>query len=238
MRFAVALLALSQLYGQDILRVSRRSSAPATFKSIRTNSGAGGGTTIATSATMNVAAGDFIVVMALGLNFAVSGIVCGTDTLTEVKSTTDSGVGLGMKTFIKQNASANASATCTATFGGSATNRFIVAANYSGVATSGGALNTSCNDASCSAIAATSTSRTAQNVTTTTARTLMIGVGLNVAINQTVTGANSFTPRLTADYLFLNDKSVSVTGSYPAGNFGTVATTDQYVSHFIVVALL
>ena len=120
-------------------------------------------------------------------------------------------------------------------FGGfSYTFSAIIAANFSGVSTSGGALNHACNSASCNALAASSTSLTSQNVTTTQAHTLLIVSGVTWNGGETPTGANSYS---LADYgstPFLFYKSVTATGTYPNGNFATLNSADQYISFFDV----
>lgn len=212
-------------------------SPTATFKGESHTNADPSSTTIATPGTLNVATGDFIVVtVGVNSNPTVT-LACGVDSLTEVKSWFGSD-GYTVKTFIKQNATANAAATCTATFSFAQTFRSIGAANFSGVATSGGALQTSCNDASCNTLASTSTTRTAQNVTTTTANTLLLCTGINWNGGITFSGSNGFSTGITGVTPFMSYKSINATGSHPAGACGTVNSTDQYASHFVVVGLL
>lgn len=85
--------------------------------------------------------------------------------------------------------------------------------------------------------AATSTSRTAVNLTTTVANTLLVAMGVDFAGGVTHTAANAYT--LSADGLvsYLYWKQVSATGTHPNGNFGTVNSTDQYWSFFLEASI-
>lgn len=190
-------------------------------------------TTISTPATLNVAGGDLIVVVIGATNHDTASVTCGSDTLTQAAFNTEPS-NYKVYAFYKENASANSSVTCTATFNTAVSFRAIEAVNYSGVLTSSSLKNTSCNSATCNALAASSTGRTAQNITTTTANAVLIGCGLDWNGGNTLTGANGYTKRVNGESPFLFDKNVSSTGTYPSGNFATSNTADQYLSFLLV----
>lgn len=196
---------------------------------------------IATPGTLSIASGDLVVVLVgwqIGSGQTTpSSVVCGSDSLVNAKQSTEPGQ-YTISLFYKQNASANASATCTVTWSSAQTFSTIVAANWSGVATSNALLNTSCNSTGCNALASSGTGRTAQNVTTTTANALLIGCGINWDGNDVVSAANGFAARVNGITSFLLDKNVSATGTYPSGNFGTAASAQQYMSLFASFATL
>lgn len=191
--------------------------------------------TISSVATLNVAAGDLVIVLLSGSNTAdTPSVVCGSDSLSLAKTETASSYRADV--WYKENASANAAATCTATWSNQSDWRSITAVNYSGVATSGSLVYSSCNSATCNALAASSTSRTAQNVTTgaPNASALLIGCGIDWDGDVTHTLANSYNKRINGTTPFLLDKNVTSTGTYPSGNFSTVGSAQQYMSFFLV----
>lgn len=194
--------------------------------------------TIATGGSLTVAAGDLIVCQTSGASATTATVTCGgSNTLTFIAANNEPG-GFNQRTFYKENA-ASYTGTCSADWGSAGINfQSITCANYSNVLTSSSLLNNSCNGASCNALAATSTSRTAQNVTPTSGSRLLIAFGVDWNGTVTESGANSFNLRVDAVTPFLFDKNVTANGStaYPSGNFGTVGSTDQYLSQFLVFA--
>lgn len=211
----------------------------AVFKGESHNNGDTSATSIITPGTLSIATGDLIVV-AVGAQAPGSPVVtvtCGaSNTLTQATFAHEAG-GYNVWVFYKENASASTSA-CTASFNNSYNFRAIEAVNYSGVLTSSSLKNTSCNSVGCDALAASSTSRTTQNVTTTTANALLIGLGVDWNGGDVDTAANGYTKRVNGLTPFLFDKNVTTTGTYPSGNFATSSPADQYLSIFLVFGTL
>jgi len=244
MRLMISLLVCLSLSAQS--SIVRRGATPAagggssaTYRTSSYQNQDASLASIATPGTLNVQSGDLIVVLVGAVNdFGVSTAVCGSDSLTLGPTFYDSGNNYKVSLYYKQNASANAAATCTISFTVAQLYRVIAAANYGGVATSGGVLQSSCNNAGCSTVASASTSRTAQNVTTTTANTVLIAAGVDWDGGNTLTAANGFTLRLNGTTPFLLDKSVTSTGTHPSGNFATASLSQMYVSLFAVFGLL
>lgn len=220
-----ALLCTATLYGQAV------------FKGFSTKDDNSGQPSITTPTALNIASGDLIIVL---FTYQPRGVVaptvtCGSNTLTQVKQNTESG-GYLVFLFYKQNA-VSGTTTCTGTTSDPGdTFITIVAANYSGVATSGALLASSCNSSGCNTIAPSSTNRTAQNVTTATTNTLLIGLGVDWNGGDTHTAANGYTLRVNSTTAFLLDKNVSSAGTYPSGNFSTTNVADQYLSLFAAFA--
>jgi hypothetical protein len=204
-------------------------------KAVNTNDNSAGSTTISTTGTLAITAGDLVVVLVGGANNPAS-VACGGQALTQAKAWTAGGY--NVQAWYLQNASANAAATCTATFGGSTAFRSIQAANYGGVVTTGALLFSTCNTSTCDALAATSTSRTTANVTTATANTLHLAIGLDWDGGTTHTAANSYNLRNDGATEFWYDKDLAATGTYPSGNFGTVNVADEYIPIYLVFQLL
>lgn len=211
----------------------------ATFRDYRSNVEWSNVTTLATSGTLAVTAGDLIVVMVgiAGTQTSIT-VTCGSDSLTLAKSSANIYNNYQTRLFYKQNASANATASCSTTFTTASGATYIQAANYGGVATSSALKEVSCNDAACETTADSATSRTAQNVTTTAANSLLIGVGHEASTSKTWTVANSYTVRsANPGFIWWFDKSVNATGTHPNGNFATGNSADEYTSLFAAFAL-
>lgn len=205
----------------------------ATFKALSETTASAGATTIATPGTLNVAAGDLIVVLATG-SFSITGVTCGSDTLTAITNANYDSYFSSL--WYKENASANAAATCTASYSSAANFRIIAAANYSGVATSGALDQTSCNAVGCNSQTTSATTRTAQNVTTTQANELLVYALVDWDDHTSHTGGSSFTLRTanTTQNWALLDKNVTSTGTQPNGTVVTVndAADDRYFAMF------
>lgn len=192
---------------------------------------------ITTTGSLTVGAGDLIVVLVAVANQSITAVTCGSNSLTSGLTWLMPSPQYAVQLWYKQNAVAGTT-TCTATFNDVGTFRAIAAANYSGAATSGGILQSSVNPSG-STLYATSTNRTASNVTTTTANTILIAGGVNWdGTAGALTGANGHTVRINGVTEFLLDKFVTSTGSYPGGNFGTTASNDQYMSFYAVFGAL
>ncbi len=184
-------------------------------------------TTIATpTGGMNVAGGNFLIALVssdYGSSRAVSSVTDGINSFTYVtKSATTSNGGGDVEIWYKANATANASATFTATFaGGSVSYRRIAVLQYSGVDT------TSPLDKS-SIGSGTGTAQTVANVTTTSANELLVTT-FSEWNTTSFRAGSSFTSRYTGSDFAALDRIVTAIGTYPSG---TIATTSnlQYVS--------
>jgi hypothetical protein len=204
----------------------------ATFKSSSQQNVDAAGTTISTPGTLNVAAGDLIVVgvATSAASAPTITVACGVDSLTQIQQIFDSDDGpYAIALFYKENATANATATCTATTPNQAF-RAIGAANYSGIVTSSSLMGSSCNGASCNDLSVSTTNRTAQNIVTA-------NKGLLVAFiidwnGTTHTAANGYTLRYDGTTPAYLDKVGQAAGTYPSGNFSTVSPTDNYLAIF------
>jgi hypothetical protein len=197
-------------------------------------------TSIATSASMNVATNDLIVAcVGSGASQAgLDGLVVSdgvSNTLT-CDSLFDFGTPGQLIMCYKAGAVANTAATWTATWSSTHSFRLINAMNYAGMATTNPLdQGPSCQNATCDA-SATSSNRTAVNLAATNnANDLLVACTYEDNFSDW-TAANSFNLRATltgADHMFA-DKTVSSTGVYPNGlNFGTVSTTTvNYLSKF------
>jgi hypothetical protein len=246
MRKLLALLALvslaTVLVSQDTVVVVRHKVAPVSggvFKGESHANPAGGGATVVTGA-LNVATNDLIVVFAGNGSDTIVGVVCSNgDTLTRAKDNNSFSPFYDTSVFYKLGATAGASTTCTITFTStSVLFPAYVAANWSGVSPTATVLS-SCNSATCDAIAAGATARTAQNVTPAAGTVLLIGGGLDWDGNSThANNVNGFTSvvAVAADGTtgFLAYKNVAANGStaYPSGSF-TTGASQQYFSMFL-----
>lgn len=92
------------------------------------------------------------------------------------------------------------------------------------------------NVASPNALSSTSTSRTAQNLTTTVADTLLVAMGIDWD-GVTHTAANGYTLVFDGATPFCYWKQISATGLHPNGNFGTTNSGDEYYSYFLEVSI-
>lgn len=192
--------------------------------------------TITTTSSLTIGTGDLVVVLAAVANRTPTAIACGSNSLTAGPTWLNSGYSVQL--WYKQNATSGTT-TCTATFNDAGTYRAIAAANYSGAATSGGILHQSTNTAGANNLNATSTSRTASNVTTTTANAIHICAGVDWdGTSGVLTGANGYSVRVDGDTEWFVDKFTTSTGSYPGGNVGTTASTDQYMAFYVVFGAL
>jgi hypothetical protein len=194
-------------------------------------------TTITATGTMNVASGDLVVAcvaMGSATTTAVLGVSDGGSNSMTCLAGSGGDATVGAVTICyKENATANATASWTATYDLARPYRWIGVANYSGMATASVVdAGPTCNVAGCNS-ATTGTDRTASNLTTTQANTLLLACSYDNNGN-TWTMQNSFNARAgtSGQDAMLADKSVSSTGSYPAGNFATVGSSAGYVSSF------
>jgi len=194
--------------------------------------------TITTSTNLDVATNDLLVCQAGRYEFDNqdwSTVDCGANSLTKAGVTTVTAAHYIVSYWYKEGATAGSTTCAAANPGYASTYNGIQCMNYSGVATSSALDGFSCNSASCNDIAASSTNRTAQNITTTNANDLLVAFELSWNNDHTYTAAGSFNRRSAASGVHWGafDKIVSSTGSYPAGNFATVDSSDQYISGFM-----
>lgn len=198
-----------------------------------TNHADSSASSIATASTLNIQAGDLTLVVTGALTNSSMAVTCGADSLTEIKSWYYATDNYTVKVFAKYGSTANASATCTVTYGSASTFRFIGAGHWGGIATASALDQSSCNSISCDSLATSATSRTALNVTTTQADELLVGIAVDWDGGLTHTAANSFNIRLDGNTVVLADKVVSSTGTYPSGNFTTASPAQRYLSFFL-----
>lgn len=245
----LGVLLASLIFPQDFMRVVRRGPPPAgggggggctpatpVFKALISGEPAGSSTTVATSSgTLNVAACDSYVVL-IGRAYTspqTTSVTCGGESLTNVAYNTPTGEGYRIELWVKSGAAANGTASCTATFSVSADFRVIFAATYSGLVDTSVVDQSSCSISGCATVSSLTTSRTAADVTTTVANTLLIGLGVNYDAPTTLTGAGSFTARSSSSsVLYWADRVVTATGTYPSGNFGTTSASERYLGFF------
>lgn len=194
------------------------------------------GTTVASN-SINIASGDAVIVcVGRGIGAStISGVTDGgSNTFTKVGSTSTSTTDTvgAVDMWIKTGATANATATITATFNTSVNFRWIATAQYTGVATSSAIDQSSCAEATC-ATTTSSANVSAVNVTTTQADELLAYCGYNNA-TANWTAANSFNLRSGTSGMDRNlaDKVVSSTGSYPNGNIATMSASVGQVGVF------
>lgn len=209
-----------------------------TFKAFTENADSPPTNSISTTSTLNVASGDTLIACVgrgrFGKTLTLSDGGSNTS-WTQVGSTSSSGAGetVGdIDMWVLPNATANATATITATFSDATVLfRWIGVAVYSGLATSSVTDQASCSVAGCGAT--TSANVTAVNVTTTQANELLVFCGYNNNA-ATWTAANSFNMRAgtSAKDSQLADKTVTSTGSYPGGNVATLSTSVGQVGVF------
>jgi ethanolamine utilization protein EutP (predicted NTPase) len=101
---------------------------------------------------------------------------------------------------------------------------------------------TATHTASDAALRATSTSRTATNITTT-ARTLLLAAGTDWDYYLTHTAATNWTKILDSQTKGSNTTTIYLhariadAGTYPNGNFATTSATDQYVGSIIALGI-
>jgi hypothetical protein len=240
MRLIIAFLIIAGMVSaQDISFRRQRPAAGgggATYRdSAQINNDASGGA-LTTTETLDIQAGDLIVALVGGdtvedPSTTINTVSCGGQALSRVKIVPLSGSGYYVEMWYLQNASAYSGATCTFTPQRNGAYRFIAAVNYGGIATTGALKESSCNSAGCDALATASTGRTAQNITTSEANSLLVAGVIDWHGGTTHTGANGYTVRVDANTAMLADKAVSSTGSYPDGSFST-ASSQEYLSIF------
>ena len=196
----------------------------------------GSSLTFASTGTVNIAQGDFVVALFAYYSFDEAlpdSETIGGQALTLAHSSYVAAEKYRLRVLYRENCSAVSNATF-AESSETGSNTFNYAACavavYSGIASSGSYDNGACNDATCTALAASSTSRTTQNITTINANSLIVCAGVDWNGGLTHTAANSFNKRVTSTTPFIFDKIVSSTGTFPSGNFSTTNTADNYLA--------
>lgn len=200
-------------------------------------------TTITPGSTFNVNAGDVLAVWAgsaqdpsFGSTIAASPSI---GTWTEVQDVHDGSNAYQNSCYYVVASSTEATVTITVTFGTSSAFRYCAATQFR---TDDGTFaldQDSCNAVSCGDQASASTGRTAQNVTTTVADSLLLGVGIDWDGGFSHTGANSYalvSALESADTPFAGWKQVSSTGTHPSGNFVTTSS-DEYYTFFLTFGI-
>lgn len=191
------------------------------------------GTSAASTAIINLSAGDLVVVYFAYLSAdgqTPSSELIGTQSLSLARSHLVSSENYRVRVLYKHNCSQEANATFS--FSGTYELNYVccAVAVYSGISTSSAYASSACNDAGCSALAASSTNRTTQNITTTQANSLIVCGGVDWNGSLTHTAQNGYNKRQNGATIFLFDKVASSTGSYPNGNFSTTSASDQYMA--------
>lgn len=204
------------------------------FRGASANSGPDFDATLSCAETLNIQAGDLTVVLVSGLNNPGVSVMCGSDTMTEVKSWFSSTYNYHGRVFVKYNSTANPTATVTATWSGGGTQfKHIAGANWGGIALSSALEQSSCNVVACNDISPGATGRTAVNVSTTQAKQLLVAALINWDGGQEVTGVNGYTIHVNGLSAALASKVVTEAGTYPSGNFATTPAFDQYFCFFL-----
>lgn len=193
-------------------------------------------TTIATPTTIDVVAGDLIV-FSFGAS-AVAGVACtaasspSVGTFTEIFDVVDTTNNYVTTIYALVATSSQTGVTFTGTFSATRTFRYCVAGVYrlsSGTFSIG-----QCTGATATPgqRAATSSSRTATNLTTAQANSLLVAIGVDWD-GTTHTAANGYTLDVDGTTPFLYHLQVSSIGTYPSGNYGTVSPADEYFAYFL-----
>lgn len=217
----------------------RRAAAPPagiTYKGVAQNFNAASASTIDTSTTLNLAAGDTVVIGKAG-NGVASSVNCGSDSSETYVNQVSSGGSYPASIWVLENVSANASATCTVTWAGPVDYRLIIAAQFSGLAISSSVDQTSCNVAACNALTSAGTTRILQDVSTDTADEVLVAFFVGWDYNQTLTG-NGFTIIGTNDgstNYHMAYKIVSSTGTLPGAKVADSDTSDSYMGLLVTL---
>lgn len=203
-----------------------------------TISASGGSSVSSLSTTItNVAVGDFLVVQVQrNVQSDITGVASASPALTFSRSrrvgTTG---GFEHDLWAAVATAASASMTITASYSGSHSYGSIISHRWGSGVTSATPTHTSGH----TALQATSTSRTAPNVTTT-ARTLLLALGTNWDYQRTHTSATDWTtilnPSSAGTEMFLHAR-IADAGTYPNGNFATTNLTDQYLAGIAAFAV-
>lgn len=196
-----------------------------------------------TSTLANVSAGDLVIALVQRNEEPYcTGVSMAGTAMTKVKMVQSGGgdlFNLGIWAVLAP--SAVPSASIVASFASSAAWGSMVTARWSGVS-SATPLASSCNTAGCSGVAALSTSRTAQQITTAQGA-LILGVGTDWDNYNTHTAANSFTKRFdnaiagggSSSVQFMFDRVAAAGDFGGALNFSTAAS-DRYLSALLAFA--
>lgn len=192
---------------------------------------------ITTAGTLNLASGDTVVCGAgwSGTTVAVQSVACGGQNLVQAKHGTGSPGSLDG--WILFNASPNATASCVVTWVSPVISRLVACANYSGIG-NGSVDQSSCNSVGCNVETTGTQNRTAQNVNTTSANELLVGLSWDNGSGNWAVGGN-FNLRSGAalkDYQY-TDQIVTGTGTFPSGNFATSTSGSNYISDFLAIKL-
>jgi len=213
------------------------------FESIAVGLGDTGATSLSTSTSLVVPEDGLIVAGVhayTGVTYDITGVTCGSNTLSLKKTVSIGGDEFKVQVWSLANAVAY-TGTCTATFNESLPSRGIIAAAYSGVATTTPLDKSSCNVADCDELTGATVNRTAVDTATTAqADELLVAFELSWDVTHAYTAQNGYTRRTAASgvQFSLFDKTVSATGAYPGGNFATVDSADSYVSIFLTFKAL
>lgn len=202
--------------------------------------GAASDTTVTPGATIDVQAGDLVVFLFGGAQASSQNYTASSSpsvgTFTELFDAFDSVRTYQQAFYAVVATSSQTGVTVTGSFGVSTEFRFAMVAVFR---TTNGTFSIGQSTRNTGAPQATgsTTDRTAENLTTTVANTLLVTMGTDVNGSVTHTAANGYT--LSADGLvsFLYWKQISATGSHPGGNFGTVNSADNYWSFFLEASI-
>jgi len=188
----------------------------------------------------NVEVGDLLVVQVQRDGQAnITGVASTSPALTftrQARANTGYGSGFQQDVYTAIATTAASSMTITASYSDSQAWGSMISFRWSGGVSSG----TATHSASDSAIRATSTSRTAPNITTTQ-RTLLLAVGSDWDFYLTHTAAANWTKILDSQTkgtdsttMYLHAR-IADAGTYPSGNFATTNDTDQYFGSIIAL---
>jgi hypothetical protein len=204
----------------------------------------GGNSTTSLSTTItDVEIGDLLVVQVQRNDqTAITGVASASPALTFTRQARatgfTSGEGFWQDVYTAIATSAASSMTITASYVNTKSWGSMISYRWSGGISSGAATHS----ASDSAVRATSTSRTAPNITTTQ-RTLLLAVGSDWDFYLTHTAAANWTKILDSQTKGTNSTTmylharIADAGTYPSGNFATVSATDQYFGSIIALPI-
>jgi hypothetical protein len=147
--------------------------------------------------TMDVTAGDLVLAIVQRNSMSsLTSVTLGSQSMTQLKAPGDGG-GYGAYVYGALASSGGTGVSITASFSDSDQWGAMVALKWDNVASSTPS-QSSCNSSGCNSLAASSTTRTAQSITTS-GRRLLVAMGSDWDNWHTHTGANGFTKRWDSD---------------------------------------
>jgi hypothetical protein len=207
------------------------------FQGHSTSYDAGGSSVSSMTVTMDVNEGDLVLAIVQRENQAnCTGVTLGSQDLSFIKEALADYIGFGVDIWGCISDSSGTGVSITASYSDSGTLGEMSAVRWNNVA-SAEPSQSSCNIAGCYTTSGPSTERSAQEITTS-ARSLIVGIGTEFGYYHNQYGANGFTNEWS-NYQWAYDK-VADAGSFGgASNFGTTdGDADIYVSVLLAFNIL